>query len=89
MKGKKQDMGVDEDTCLPASSTTSMEVEDLEDKRHSSKEKEKTSKGRFLVLGSVGVGFREKGLEGFFFFLRGKACYLIIFYQIEHRIQKI
>lgn len=66
MKGKKQDMEVEEDTCLPASSTISMEVEDLEKKRHFSKEKEKTSKGRFLVLGSVGVGYREKGVGGIF-----------------------
>lgn len=71
MKGKKQDMEVEEDTCLPASSTMFMEVEDLEDKRHSSKEKEKTSKGRFLVLGSVGVGFKEKRVGGIF--LRRKS----------------
>lgn len=63
-----------------------MEVEDLEKKRHFSKEKEKTSKGRFLVLGSVGVGYREKGVGGIF--CEVKACYLIIFIRSNTESRK-
>ena len=76
-------MKVENKACLLASYTTSMEVEDLEDKRHSSKEKNQQRKNSCLGFQLVqGLGRRE--LEGFF--LRGKS--LLFVYQTEHRMHK-